>query len=122
MADGDTIRVSGVTVCPQGAAALELAHPGLGVREERGGRAAAEFMRRLVDGKVVSCRLTGERTHRREVGVCRPDGRDVGAALVAAGLARDCPRLSGGRYAGLETVAGRRLPLPGYCAPRRKRR
>ena len=33
-------------------------------------------------------------------------GKDVGAELVRAGLARDCPRYSKGRYARLETPAG----------------
>ena len=46
------------------------------------------------------------------------DGRDIGAALIEAGLARDCPRFSRGRYAELEPEAARRLPLPGYCTPR----
>jgi micrococcal nuclease len=46
------------------------------------------------------------------------DGRDIGAELIEAGLARDCPRFSRGRYAELEPEAARRLPLPGYCTPR----
>ncbi len=71
-----------------------------------------------MDGETVVCELTGERTHGREVGVCRVDGRDVGAAVIGAGLARDCPRFSGGRYADLETPeAARKLPLPHYCRP-----
>jgi micrococcal nuclease len=114
--DGDTLRVGGVAVRLQGVAAPELAHPGLGIRGEPGGPAAAAFMRELVDGEGLVCDLTGERTHAREVGVCRLDGRDVGAALVAAGLARDCPAHSGGRYASFETAAAASLPFPGYCA------
>ena len=72
-------------------------------------------MRELAAGRVVDCELDDTRTRGRVVGVCRVGGRDVWAELVGAGLARDCPRYSKGRYAGLETPAGRRLPLPGYC-------
>jgi endonuclease YncB( thermonuclease family) len=43
------------------------------------------------------------------------DGRDIGGELIEAGLARDCPRFSRGRYADLEPKAARRLPLPGCC-------
>jgi endonuclease YncB( thermonuclease family) len=46
------------------------------------------------------------------------DGRDIGGELIEAGLARDCPRYSHGRYAALEPEAAHRLPLPDYCAPR----
>ena len=116
--DGDTIVVSGVHVRLQGVAAPELAHPGLGIAEEPGGQEAAAFMHGLVDGETVICTLTGERTHGREVGVCYREDRDIGAAVIAAGLARDCPRYSGGRYAGLEPPAARALPFPDYCVPR----
>lgn len=33
----------------------------------------------------------------------------------APGLARDCPRYSGGRHQRFETDASRALPLPDYC-------
>jgi hypothetical protein len=40
--------------------------------------------------------------------------------MIEAGLARNGPRYSYGRYAALEPRAARRLPLPlpGYCIPR----
>lgn len=85
---------------------------------EPGGPEAAAFMAHLVDGQILICDLTGERTHRREVGICRQAGRDVGAELIAAGLARDCPRFSRGRYAQLERPEAKVLPFPGYCVPR----
>jgi endonuclease YncB( thermonuclease family) len=113
--DGDTITVGGVTVRLQGVAAPELEHAGLGIEQERGGAEAAAFLRQLVEGRTVLCGLTGERTHGREVGVCRLDGRDIGAAVIEAGLARDCPRFSRGRYGKLEKPAATSLPLPGYC-------
>jgi endonuclease YncB( thermonuclease family) len=49
--DGDTIKVAGVTVRLQGVAAPELAHHELGIREEPGGAAAADFMRHLSDAR-----------------------------------------------------------------------
>lgn len=105
--DGDTLEVGGVRVRLEGVAAPEL--------HEKGGPAAKAFVTQLVDGQVLVCELTGARTQRRRVGVCRRGKEDVGAAVISAGLARDCSRFSSGRYAKLETPAGRRLPLPTYC-------
>lgn len=79
---------------------------------------AREYMERLVGSQVLECRLTGRMTWGRHEGSCYLAGQDIAAALIRAGFGRDCPRHSGGRYAGLETAEGRRLPLPGYCAPR----
>ena len=75
----------------------------------------------LVEGETVVCDLTQERTHGRRVGWCYLDGQDVAEALVRAGLARDCPRFSGGQYAAGETVAATGLPFPGllYAAVER---
>jgi micrococcal nuclease len=115
--DGDTLEIGGIRGRLQGVAAPEVAHPGRPVPEP-GGPEAAAFMTGLVEGRIVVCALTGERTRGREVGVCRLKGQDVGAAVIAAGLARECRRFSRGCYAKLETEAGRRLVLPGYCAPR----
>lgn len=109
--DGDTLRVGGVAVRLQGVAAPE--------GREAGGAAATAYMRRLVDGQTVVCQLTRERSWGRRVGVCRRAGRDVGAAVIEAGLARDCPRYSGGRYAAIEQPKAAGLPFPGYCRPTR---
>ena len=115
--DGDTLEVAGIRVRLQGVAAPEIRHPGQ-PEPEPGGPEAAAFMARRVDGKTLVCELTGERSRKRRVGVCRLDGRDVGAEVIAAGLARDCPRFSKGRYAELEQPAARALTYPGYCKPR----
>ncbi len=72
----------------------------------------------LVEGHVVVCDLTQERTRGRQAGWCYRDGRDVAAELIRAGLARDCPRYSAGRYAVAESAAARERPFPGYCRPR----
>jgi endonuclease YncB( thermonuclease family) len=95
-----------------------VAHPGQ-PDDEAGGPEARDYLRQLVEGETIVCRLTNERTHGRRVGWCQRGGQDLGAAVIEAGLARDCPRYSGGAYAGLEPPAARRLPLPSYCTPRR---
>jgi endonuclease YncB( thermonuclease family) len=114
--DGDTLAVAGVHVRLKGVAAPEVAHPGH--PGEPGGEAAAAFMAELVEGRTLVCELTGERTHGRRVGRCFLEGRDVAGELIAAGLARDCPRYSQGRYVAVEPEAAHRLPLPDYCRPR----
>jgi hypothetical protein len=53
--------------------------------------------------------LNGERTHDRCVGVCYLEGVDISAEMVRRGVARDCPRFSGGRYRVIEASrVGRR--------------
>ena len=114
--DGDTIAVGGVTVRLKGFAAPEMprgSSPG-----EPGGPEATAFMERLAGGRTTICELTRERTWGRRVGYCSVGGTDLGEAIVRAGLARDCPRYSGGRYANVEPAAARALPFPGYCKPR----
>ena len=108
--DGDTIEVRGVAVRLSGLHAPEM--------DEDGGREARAFMVDLVAGRVVECRLEGRRSYDREIGACTLNGDDIAGLLVAAGLGRDCPRFSGGKYRHLETDAGRRLQLPRYCRPR----
>ena len=42
--------------------------------------------------------------------------RDIGAVVIKAGLALDCPKFSGGGYKAVETEAARsQIKLPGYC-------
>ena len=72
----------------------------------------------LVEGETVVCDLTQERTHGRRVGWCYRDGQDIAEALIRAGLARDCPRFSDGRYAAVELPAVANLPFPSYCRAR----
>jgi endonuclease YncB( thermonuclease family) len=75
-------------------------------------------MEQLAEGRIVICELTGERTWGRRVGYCSVGGADLGEAIVRAGLARDCPGYSGGRYAAVEPKLARTLPFPGYCRRR----
>ena len=74
-------------------------------------------------GRDVECRLTGEWSRDRLIGVCFLDVTDVGETLVRAGHARDCPHFSGGRYIQAEVEAreterdlSRLYVLPGYCS------
>jgi micrococcal nuclease len=106
--DGDTIEVGKIPIRLNGVSAPELKEP-LGPQSKR-------FMRNLVDGNRVRCELNGEKTYDRFVGVCYLGGQDVGAAVIEAGLALDCPRFSSGRYAGVESPASRdAIKLPRYC-------
>ena len=51
-------------------------------------------MARLVDGRIVVCELGGHRSRGRRTGTCRREGLEVGEAVIAAGLARDCQAFS----------------------------
>jgi endonuclease YncB( thermonuclease family) len=115
--DGDTIEVGGLPIRLNGLAAPE--------GDEPGGEAATRAMVELVDGRSLRCELNGERTHDRCVGICYLDGMDISAEMVRRGVARDCPRFSGGRYRDIETqtaASGATInasyPLPGYCLPK----
>ncbi|MFP4125342.1 MAG: thermonuclease family protein [Alphaproteobacteria bacterium] len=106
--DGDTIEIAGRKFRLEGLHAPEVGEPG--------GAAATRFMRDLLSERRVACAPTGDTSYDRLVAVCRLPGEgDIAAALVRAGLGRDCERYSDGRYARFETTAGARLPLPGYC-------
>jgi micrococcal nuclease len=115
--DGDTIAIGHVVVRLKGIAAPE--------RDEPGGREATEAIRRLIGGREVRCELTGERTHRREVGYCFAAGTDLNREMVRGGWALSCPRYST-NYVGLEPADGlvQRVgyQLPTYCVPSTKAR
>jgi len=115
--DGDTIELGRMAIRLQGLAAPE--------GDEAGGAEAGEAMRALVLGRPLRCQLDGTQTHDRCVALCDLDGKDVAEVMVRQGLARDCPRFSGGRYAKAERRAaadgaaiGQTYPLPGYCRRR----
>lgn len=94
-------------------------------RREPGGPESTANLRALVEGKNAVCYSDGTQTRRPTVAICFVEGRDVGLLQVLAGHARDCPRLSNGRYAATEAearAAGRDLSaiyrLPSYCDPK----
>ena len=77
--DGDTIEVAGVPI--------RFAHVDCAERGTAAGDAATRAMRELASGRQVQCSLIGRRSYDREIGTCYlPDGRDLGAVLVARGL------------------------------------
>lgn len=106
--DGDTIEVGKIPIRLNGVSAPEMNEP-LGPQSKA-------FMTEMVMGKRVRCELDGSKTHDRFVGICYLDEQDIGATVIANGLALDCPRYSGGRYAGYEVQgAAAKIKLPGYC-------
>ncbi len=110
--DADTIEVA----TSRGRIAIRLNGVDAPELDERGGRAGREWMRRAFGGQRLTCQLNGDRTYDRWVGVCQDrEGHDLGASVIAAGHARDCPRFSGGRYRKYETKASRSIPSKPYC-------
>ena len=106
--DGDTIKIGPVAVRLEGVSAPEL--------KEQFGEDAKIFLRKLVTGKKVLCRLTGSKTYDRFVGICFLNGQDIGEIIIAEGLALDCPRYSKGRYARFQIAAAKMMiKLPNYC-------
>ena len=82
--DGDTAVVASKVVRLKGVDAAELGTPR--------GENARRMMITLVT-RELTCRLTGEKTWRREVGYCvTTDGVDINQAIIASGAALACPR------------------------------
>ena len=108
--DRDTLEISSVRIRLNGVAAPE--------RKEPGGAEATAAMKKMTSGKTVRCSLTGKKTYKREVGTCWAGTLDLGAALIASGKTRDCPRYSDSRYSALEPETVIFLPFPKYCIPR----
>jgi endonuclease YncB( thermonuclease family) len=109
--DGNTIHVNSAS----GTVKVQL--QGIAVPEysQQGGKEAAAFLAQYAEGKHVQCALDVTKTQRSEVVICYVDGKDIAAAVVKAGLARDCPAISGGRYWGIERPEALKLSLPDYC-------
>lgn len=105
--DGDTVALAGIHVRLNGVAAPE--------RNEPGGAAATRFLSHMIDGKMLRCSLDGTKSYERYVGICYLNGNDIGSAVISAGLARDCPRYSKGRYHLIESEASKGLVFPHYC-------
>lgn len=104
--DGDTIVVSKVKVRLAGIDAPELDQPW--------GQKSKWEMVRICKGQVIRVELTGETSYDRLVGTCYlPDGRDIGAEIIMAGLALDGGHFSAGKYHHLEP-AGVRAKLQNY--------
>lgn len=106
--DRDTLYVGQVKVRLNGIDAPE--------RGQARFRAATRALKGFVAGKVVVCRLNGDRSYDRYIGSCYVDGYDLAAAVISTGNALDCPRYSGGRYRKSETADARRyIRQAPYC-------
>jgi len=112
--DGDTIELGSMAIRFWGIAAPEWDAPS--------GQETTNAIKDMVLGKQVRRELTGKKTYDRCVGVCYLKGRNIEEELVRIGLARDCPRFSGGRSRQIEQAAAdqgaairKTYRLPGYC-------
>lgn len=100
--DGDTIEIHGRAVRLDGIDAPERGKRCGNVNVyQRASLALSDVTAR----NSVRCALTGARTYDREVGRCFVGDRDIAAAVVEQGWARDWRRYSGGRYADEESAA-----------------
>ena len=101
--DGDTIDISGTRIRLAGIDAPELDHPF--------GKSAKWTLVNLCKGQEIRAVYDGDQSHDRTVATCYlPDGRDLSAEMVKAGMAIDWPKFSRGKYSGLE-VPGIRKKL-----------
>lgn len=99
--DGDTLEINGKRIRLAGVDAPELDHPY--------GQNAKRLLMSLCRGQVIHAMVDGDLSHDRLVATCHlPDGRDLSAELVKAGLAIDWPKYSRGKYAHLEPEGVRR--------------
>lgn len=99
--DGDTIVIDKLHIRLSGIDAPELDHPW--------GRKAKSALMDLCRGQIITAVANGHLSHDRAVAQCYlPDGRDLSAEMVRAGMALDWPAYSGGRYRHLEAPDARR--------------
>ncbi|MDP3197558.1 thermonuclease family protein [Tabrizicola sp.] len=99
--DGDTLDIAGTRVRLAGVDAPEIDHPY--------GQSAKWTLVNLCKGQEVRAVFDGDLSHDRTVATCYlPDGRDLSAEMVKAGLAIDWPKFSRGKYATMEVPGIRR--------------
>ena len=109
--DGDTIHV----ITDRGTIKVRLYGIAAPETNQRGGKEATAFLERYAEGKPVRCILDETKTSKFEIGTCFVGGQDIAAVVVKAGLARDCPRLSGVKYRAIERPEAQKLFFPDYC-------
>lgn len=99
--DGDTLVIKKTQIRLFGVDAPEMNHP-------YGKKAKWELVK-LCKGQTVRAETTDQDAHGRTVAKCTlPDGRDLSAEMVKAGLAIDWPKYSGGKYRPLEVPDARK--------------
>ena len=110
--DADTIKLCNMKIRLNGISAAERGHVTYKSCKKTVGKIIAE-------SDTVSCKLTGDMTYERHVGICSITKKnktgDLQQKIIESGCARDCKRYSRGRYKIFETEASRELPLPNYC-------
>lgn len=83
--DGDTIKLNGTTYrlwgidAPESKQACANGWPA--------GHEATKALSDLIRGRAVTCDARTQDRYGRTVGLCRADGRDIGAAMVSGGMA-----------------------------------
>lgn len=103
--DGDTIAIRRIKIRLAGIDAPELDQPW--------GQKSKWEMVKICKGKDIRVALTGETSYDRLVGTCYlPDGTDIGAEIIKAGLALDGGHFSKGKYKHLEPAGVRRKIRP----------
>lgn len=91
--DGNTIEYKGVVLRLWGIDAPEKAQTcGDGWAA---GKAAADYLAQLMQGKTVTCELKTAPYNKKETyGLCKANGQDLSAAMVSAGMAWSLPELT----------------------------
>lgn len=131
--DGDTFVLGGQRIRLQGVDAPEREERCVGAdgKEFPCGSWATEQLRDKLRGGRLTCHDLGERSHERVVARCSLNGQDLGALLVARGIARACPNYARRHahsrgYMALEERAiarragihqGQTPKLAGFCRP-----
>jgi micrococcal nuclease len=93
--DGDTVDIQGNRIRLAGIDAPELDQPY--------GKSAKWALVNLCKGQMVTAVFEEGSTYDRDVAICYlPDGRDLSAEMVKAGMAIDWRKFSGGKYRALE--------------------
>lgn len=99
--DGDTIELDGTRWRLWGIDAPEMDQTcGTWIAGVASTYALADLMR----GKTIACELRGRDRYGRSIGLCRADGRELGTAMVSAGIAWASTRYSSD-YIHLERAA-----------------
>lgn len=114
--DGDTLKLNGATYRLWGMDAPETQQ--LCADGWPAGRAALSFLRDLTRDKTIICVAKTTDRYGRTVAICRADGVDLSASMVAAGMALAFVRYSSD-YVQEETAArAARLGVHAHdCAP-----
>ena len=99
--DGDTVDINGTRIRLYGIDAPEMEHPY--------GNSAKWALVKLCKGQLITAVFEEGSTYDREVATCYlPDGRDLSAEMVQAGMAIDWRKFSGGKYRHLEPAGIRK--------------